>query len=287
MASAFPNPVDVGAYYNRLSPMFGRVVGADWPLHVGFHDEPGAATEQSLRRAADRLTDALIGQLDLSPGQHLLDVGCGNGHPALRIARATGAQVTGITISREQVKTANDNAATAGLANRVRFQKMNAMELTFDDDTFDAAWAVESLMHMPDPAVAMREVRRVLAPGGRFAVANFASLGALPAELIEQHVSTGCVMWPLEAQLEHARSAGLEILHYEDVTERVRSYHLLAADVLETRAAEFEALFGPEFVVAGLTYAMIYRRYIHHAGYITMLLGNPAGWRINDIAVAL
>jgi O-methyltransferase StaMB len=73
-----------------------------------------------------------------------------NKDPGVRIARLTDARVTGISVSREQIKIANSFAESTGLAQRVVFQCANAMEPPFPAQSFDAAIALESIVHMPD-----------------------------------------------------------------------------------------------------------------------------------------
>ncbi|MGO4425877.1 cyclopropane-fatty-acyl-phospholipid synthase family protein, partial [Streptomyces sp. MCAF7] len=137
---------------------------------MGYWSGPDAPT--TIEGAADRMTDLLIAELDVSTGQRVLDVGCGTGRPAVRLAQAKGVDIVGVTISREQVKIASERAVAEGLEGRVSFQYGNAMELPFPGASFDAAWAVESLLHMPDRLTVLREIARVLRPGGRLVLAD-------------------------------------------------------------------------------------------------------------------
>ena len=100
-------------------------------------------------------------------GRSVLDLGCGHGGPGVAVARQTGARVTGISISTEQVARANARAAAAGLADRVEFRHANALELPFEVSSFDAVLAFESIIHMPDREHVLGQVHRVLKPGGQ------------------------------------------------------------------------------------------------------------------------
>jgi len=166
--TALPTPDDVGSFYDRVSDMFGDMMGDN--LHVGYWAGPDAPT--TMKDAAERLTDLLIGELRVASGKRVLDLGCGTGQPAVRLARAAGVDVVGVTISGAQVELATQRAAAEGLADRVRFKHANAMALPFPDDSFDAAWSIESLLHMPDRLTALRELARVLRPGGRVVLAD-------------------------------------------------------------------------------------------------------------------
>src|SRR5205807_9603242 len=129
----------------------------------------------SVEEATDHFTDQLMERLRLQPGDRLLDLGCGIGTPALRIAARTGASVVGVTINPHHVEIATEHARAAGMADRVSFRHANAMDLPFGDSSFDAVLAFESIVHMDRPTV-LREVERVLVRGGRLALTDFTPL---------------------------------------------------------------------------------------------------------------
>ncbi|AXG82296.1 methyltransferase domain-containing protein [Streptomyces paludis] len=139
-------------------------------VHIGYWDSPDS--EATIDEAMDRLTDVFIDWLKADSSSHVLDLGCGVGGPGLRVVSHTGARVTGISISEEQIKTANRLAAEAGLADRAVFRHGDAMGLPFSDGAFDAVMALESVCHMPDREQVFTEVARVLAPGGRLVLTD-------------------------------------------------------------------------------------------------------------------
>jgi cyclopropane fatty-acyl-phospholipid synthase-like methyltransferase len=166
-----PEPSEVGRFYDRfarLAVMVGSEANAT--MHFGYWDSPEDGA--TLREAAARMTEVMIGKVRVGEGEHLLDVGCGLGGPGVRLAQDTGARVTGVTISREQAKLANGLASREGLADRVRFEHADAMRLPFAADSFDAAWALESIIHMPDRGRVLGEMARVVRPGGRVLVTD-------------------------------------------------------------------------------------------------------------------
>ena len=103
-----------------------------------------------------------------APGERVLDLACGTGLVALDAARAVGAggRVLGIDLSGQMVDTARRRAEERYLAN-VNFQRMDAEALDLPDAGFDVAICALGLMYMPNPERALREMRRVLRPGGR------------------------------------------------------------------------------------------------------------------------
>lgn len=108
----------------------------------------------------------------LAPGQTALDVACGTGMPALAEARlvAPAGRVIAIDISREMIARGARRAANAGLGN-IEFREGDAERLAFEPGSFDAVSCSHGLMFFPDAIGALKEMRRVLKPGGRLAVA--------------------------------------------------------------------------------------------------------------------
>ena len=100
-----------------------------------------------------------------------LDVGCGTGEDAVEMARRLeGGEVVGADFSREMVAEAERRAK--GLSLPIRFQQADIHDLPFDDHSFDAVRIDRVLHFLPDPGMAMAEIVRVTAPGGRVVVAE-------------------------------------------------------------------------------------------------------------------
>jgi ubiquinone/menaquinone biosynthesis C-methylase UbiE len=108
--------------------------------------------------------------LGLGPGTAVLDVGSGVGGPARHFAEAYGCDVTGIDLTPAFVELANELTARTGLAGRARFVVGSALAMPFEPASFDVATLLHVGMNIADKAALFREVRRVLRPGGRFAV---------------------------------------------------------------------------------------------------------------------
>jgi ubiquinone/menaquinone biosynthesis C-methylase UbiE len=114
----------------------------------------------------------LLAAAALAPGERVLDVACGTGLVSSAAARAVGPDglVLGIDLSDRMVEAACTRADPQDLRN-TRFERMNGEQLSLPDASFDVALCALGLMYMPDPGQALREMRRVLRPGGRLALA--------------------------------------------------------------------------------------------------------------------
>jgi len=137
------------------------------------HGEPRTDYSQAGNRAFEtRMAERTVAQSagfllpHLSPGMSLLDVGCGPGSITAGLATAVApGQVVGIDFQESQVAAARKRAASLGIAN-ARFHAADAYALPFDDESFDVVFAHAVLVHLGDPLRALKEMRRVLRPGG-------------------------------------------------------------------------------------------------------------------------
>ncbi|WP_455208880.1 class I SAM-dependent methyltransferase [Kaarinaea lacus] len=116
--------------------------------------------------------EALLEALDAQPGDHIIDLGSGTGEPALTLARRMNGhiQITGIDAAEGMVKVAQSKVASERLSG-IEFTAMPAEEMNFDDNHFDRALCRFGVMLFADPLQGLKEMRRVLKPGGHFALA--------------------------------------------------------------------------------------------------------------------
>jgi MPBQ/MSBQ methyltransferase len=144
------------------------------------------------------------GLAQLPPGTTVLDVGCGIGGSSRILAREYGFAVTGITISPQQVKRAQQ-LTPAGVT--AQFRVDDAMALSFPDASFDVVWSIEAGPHMPDKAVFAHELMRVLKPGGVLVVADW---NQRDARKIPLNVWEKPVMQQLLDQWSHPAFSSIE-----------------------------------------------------------------------------
>lgn len=230
-----PLPDEVGMLYDALIDSASVTMGKN--LHFGYWESPDS--DLSFDEATDLLTDLLTERLRVGPDSRLLDVGCGVGTPGVRIARLSGAEVTGISVSKEQVERANALARSQSSACRAEFQQANAMELPFPDASFDAVLALESMIHMPDRGQVLREIHRVLRPGGRLALTDFHERTPLPPAhravvdvMLKDLMST---MVQVDDYPRLLRTAGFQFTEMRDISEETLRRTFLT---LTERAAE-------------------------------------------------
>jgi ubiquinone/menaquinone biosynthesis C-methylase UbiE len=132
------------------------------------HGHAPATVRQHGRRTADEAAAFL--RPELRPGMRVLDVGCGPGSITRGLAEwVRPGEVIGLDLSRETLAAAQADAAARGLTN-LRYEEGSVYELRFPDRTFDVVYAHQVVQHLREPAAALREMLRVVRPGGLIAV---------------------------------------------------------------------------------------------------------------------
>jgi len=165
-----------------------------------------------------------IEKLALSPGKTLLDVACGAGGPALKIAEKTGCSLVGIDVHEQAISAAKSLAAKQGFSARAQFQVVNASgRLPFADGEFDAISCIDAINHLPDRHAVVTEWARVLKPSGRLLFTDPITVtGPLSKDEIAVRSSAGFFLFvPADYDRQVLQECGLRLLVREDVTENM------------------------------------------------------------------
>ena len=128
-----------------------------------------------------RWRHALVTAIDPRPGERILDVGTGTGMVAFELAERAECSVTGLDQSDQMLSAASARLADSPtLATRLSFVKGEAERLPFADQEFDALTFTYLLRYVDDRLATMRELARVLRPGGRIGMVEFGVPSAAP-----------------------------------------------------------------------------------------------------------
>jgi demethylmenaquinone methyltransferase/2-methoxy-6-polyprenyl-1,4-benzoquinol methylase len=115
----------------------------------------------------------LVSRVGARPGETALDVATGTGAVALELARRYGCSVVGVDQSPEMLAAGRERVRRAGLDDLVRLEEGRAEGLQFDDGEFDHLTFTYLLRYVDDPGATLRELARVVRPGGRVASLEF------------------------------------------------------------------------------------------------------------------
>ena len=186
--------------------------------------------QSSLTSTADY--DRIFGWLSVGSGAQVLDVACGGGAPALRLAGKTGCSVTGIDINANAVALAQGSARQR-LSSNIKFVLHDAnARLPFTDGSFDALVCVDALAHIGNHEITLGDWRRVLRPGGRMVFTDSVMTGPISNEEIANRSASGpIVVVPPGYEERCLLAAGLTLERREDLTptlERIARKHVEA-----------------------------------------------------------
>lgn len=211
-------------------------------------------------RLVDRVASAVEASLPRTAGVQLLDVGCGRGGPAQRLADRLGADVTGVDVVPEGLRRARANARRAGpgfgqpdgtVTGRARhgwprtgrsaFVCGDAVALPFVDGAFAAGTSVDAIVYVPETGAAFRELARVTRPGGAVVVSDLVADAETAAA--RRRIDAFAEAWdmptiPTRAEyLEAVRDAGLTVATVADLSphsiDRFRTWSRLALTVTD------------------------------------------------------
>jgi ubiquinone/menaquinone biosynthesis C-methylase UbiE len=218
----------VVGYYRKLESRLTYRLLLGGTRHFGYY--PEGSRHLSMAAAMRRMEDKLGATLALPPGARVLDAGCGQGDVAIRLGTRFALEVDGVDLIEPDVERARRRAARLGLAGSLRFQHGDYADLPFPDGTFDGAYTMETLVHAFDHRRVLRELHRVLRPGGTLALFeySFPPRERLTAEqrdaldFVVERSGMRSLPWFVHggfpAMLE---AAGFEAVVVEDVSERM------------------------------------------------------------------
>ena len=222
-----------------------------WHLNIMMSMHYGYWTKQTktLRKALNQMNLELVKQVDINQNDYVLDAGCGVGGSSIYLAKNLGCTVKGISLTPSQIDKCNINSKKHGVDQLVSFEKQNYLSTTFDDNTFDVVWAIESVCYAFDKLDFLKEAYRVLKPGGRLIVADFYAekyeAGTKNAELMEKWTDS----WAIKAYattdefVDKCGQAGFENTLVRNVTKNVlpsikRLYYYFFPGILVTTVSE-------------------------------------------------
>lgn len=185
--------------------------------------------DQAWRRFAVR-------QADVRSTDRVLDVACGTGDLTEAFARAGAAEVIGLDFTAEMLDIARAKAPRhlGALSERVNFVQGDAQQLPSDDSSFDVVSIAFGIRNVQDPMRALREFRRVLKPGGRLVVLEFAEPRLAPIRVLN-NLYTRRIM-PFTATLISGDTSGA----YRYLPRSVAKFTTEAQFMRDIAAAGFE-----------------------------------------------
>jgi SAM-dependent methyltransferase len=186
--------------------------------------------------------------LKLHQDSHVLEIGSGSGRYAMHLVETLGCRVIGVDVNQSGVELSNNLAGARGLADRLSFQCCDAASgFPFPDETFDAAFANDVLCHIPDRQALLRDIFRVLNPGGLFLFSDALVIGGPLSHLeIATRSSIGYYLFnPVGYNEQLLHLAGFRLLEKTDTSQDAAEIARRWRDARESRRQAIQAIEGP------------------------------------------
>jgi len=203
---------NVAHHYDLSDDLYRLFLDEDMQYSCAYFTDPA----MSLEAAQHAKKAHIAAKLRIEPGMRVLDIGCGWGGMALTLARDFGAQVTGVTLSENQLATARRRAAEAGLERNTEFRLQDYRDIS---ETFDRIVSVGMLEHVGVPfyGAYFEQVARLLDRDGLaliHTIGNLAPPGA-QAEWITKYIFPGGYIPTLSQLTPAVERSGLWSLDIE------------------------------------------------------------------------
>jgi len=173
-------------------------------------------------------TNELLSLCHIEDAQEVLDVGCGIGVGPAYIAKTYGGRVVGVDISEKMIEWSRQRAKQEGVEDHVELRTADVLDLPFEADRFDVVICESVLAFIEDKPRAIRELVRVVKPGGYVGLNETFWIKEPPPERVEQAVEWGTNILTAEAWQALWEESGLQ-------DRQVRTYQIDARTEVKSR----------------------------------------------------
>lgn len=206
-------------YYESMNMALKRLDNEYTMLHYPLY----VKESDSFIQAQKNLTDYCISLLDSIKDKEIIEIGCGNGVQSLYIkANYFPLRITGIDINKANIEIANEERDRTNIQN-VNFLTGDAQNLTqISSNSVDVLINIESAFHYPDKPAFLKEVNRVLKPGGQYLIADILTTRKKRNPFMKIWGKTMVYhFWNKEQYEEEILKSKLVINYSEDITQQV------------------------------------------------------------------
>ena len=204
----------------------------DWSVLEAPDDQRDERIIAELHRLESAQAQFLLDNLGpVQAADRLLDSGCGRGGSSIMANARFGCHQDGISISRQQVEFATEQARVRGVQDKVRFHFRNMLDTGFDAASFQAIWNNESTMYVDLDAL-FAEYARIIKPGGRYVTITGASNDTfgLPSKSVSDiNAQYICNIHPRSEYFRAMTANGFVPINVVDLTEATIPYWELRA----------------------------------------------------------
>ncbi len=252
IAPATRSRANVAHHYDLSDALYELFLDEDKQYSCAYFRSP----DDTLEQAQAQKKAHIAAKLCLKPGLRVLDIGCGWGGMAITLARDHGAQVTAITLSKQQHSVAVARAARAGLADRIDFRLMDYRALT---GQFDRIVSVGMFEHVGRPQYGryFAKIAALLAPDGVALVHTIGRAGrpGITSPWINRHIFPGGYCPALSEMMPAVQNSGLW-------TTDIEMWRLHYAETLRHWRARFEVNLAEATALYDARFCRMWRYYL-------------------------
>lgn len=192
-------------------------------LHAAIWKDRGDSIEEALRKTHEML----IEDAKISESDKVIDIGCGVGALSFFVAKTTGCHVTGINLSKYQLEKANATKKKMKIKN-VDFLEMDVMNLNELEDKYDAAFLIDTGVHLPDKKKALVNIHKILNKGARLVITDWLQRDKLNDFEEAVFIEPLCKYWAFPYMISLPQyekilnEVGFKIIKATDVSEDVK-----------------------------------------------------------------
>lgn len=222
-------------YYDSrdADAFYARVWGGE-DIHIGLYEPADLSISQASRRTVARMAAELEG---LPAGSRVVDLGAGYGGAARWLAARHGCHVTCVNLSEVQNERNRRLTAEAGLGDRIEVRHGSFEAIPAEDASFDVAWSQDAFLHAADRRRVLREVHRVLRPGGGLVFTDPMQADDCPPEVLRPvyerlHLDS---LGSFDSYRKAAAEIGFEEVRCVRLTPHLRMHYARVRRSLEER----------------------------------------------------
>lgn len=235
-------------YYNSedADNFYFHIWGGE-DIHVGLYDDDHQEIARASHRTVRRMAETLP-KLDAT--LKLLDLGSGYGGAARYLAKTCGCHVTALNLSETENARNREMTEAAGLSDLVEVVDGDFAQIPQGDDQYDVVWSQDAILHSPRREQVMKEVARVLKPGGYFIFTDPMQADEVPEGVLQPvldriHLASLGSFAFYRAAL---KDAGLEEISIQDLTPQLVNHYSRVREELAGNSASLAGKVSDDYV---------------------------------------